>query len=136
MKQFEGFPARMQFTPIPNLFISKILPQIEDIYELKVTLHVFRAVYGKRGYPRYVTLRDLLFDSGLVKSLGGKGEESKKLLTGALDLAVKNTKRGDSVGRSWTRKTDQCCRNRYSSGYIHALRRKCWYAQSFDSRMA
>jgi DNA replication protein len=89
MKQFEGFPARMQFTPIPNLFISKILPQIEDIYELKVTLHVFRAVYGKRGYPRYVTLRDLLFDSGLVKSLGGKGEESKKLLTDALDLAVK-----------------------------------------------
>jgi DNA replication protein len=89
MKQFEGFPARMQFTPIPNLFISKILPQIQDIYELKVILHVFRAVYGKRGYPRYVTLRDLLFDSGLVKSLGGKGEESKKLLTDALDLAVK-----------------------------------------------
>jgi DNA replication protein len=89
MKQFEGFPARMQFTPIPNLFISKLLPQIEDINELKVTLHVFRAVYGKRGYPRYVTQRDLFSDSGLVKSLGGKSEESKKLLTDALDLAVK-----------------------------------------------
>ena len=89
MKQFEGFPARMQFTPIPNLFISKLLPQIEDINELRVTLHIFQVVYGKRGYPRYVTLRELLADSGLVKSLGGNSEEYKQLLSGALDLAVK-----------------------------------------------
>lgn len=89
MKQFEGFPARMQFTPIPNLFISKLLPRIEDINELKVTLHVFRAIYGKRGYPRFVTLKDLFSDSGLVKSLALKSEESKKLLRDALNLAVK-----------------------------------------------
>src|SRR4030042_3002368 len=89
MKQFEGFPARMQFTPIPNLFISKLLPRIHDIYELKVTLHIFRDIYGKRGHPRFVTLKDLLSDSGLVKSLDVKSEESAKLLSNALDLAVK-----------------------------------------------
>lgn len=89
MKQFEGFPAKMQFTPIPNVFISKLLPQIDDIYELKTTLHVFRAIYGKRGYPRFVTLDNLLSDPGLVKSLGGKSEETATLLSGALDLAVK-----------------------------------------------
>lgn len=89
MKQFEGFPSRMQFTPVPNLFISRLLPQIEDINELKVTLHIFRDIYGKRGYPRYVTLRDLLSDSGLAKSLGGKSEELKKSLSAVLDLAVK-----------------------------------------------
>ena len=88
MKQFEGFPARMQFTPIPNLFISKLLPQIEDINELRVTLHIFRAVYGKRGYPRYVTLKDLLSDPGIIKSMGGKSEELNKLLSSALDMAV------------------------------------------------
>ncbi|HEY94712.1 MAG TPA: DnaD domain protein [Dehalococcoidia bacterium] len=89
MKQFEGFPARMQFTPIPNLFISKLLPQIEDINELKVTLHIFRAVYGKRGYPRFVTFENLLSDPGLVKSLDGKSEESEKMLSSALNQAVK-----------------------------------------------
>lgn len=31
MKQFNGFPARMQFTPIPNLFFSMLLPQIDDV---------------------------------------------------------------------------------------------------------
>jgi DnaD/phage-associated family protein len=89
MKQFEGFPARMQFTPIPNLFISNLLPRIEDINELKVTLHIFRAVYGKRGYPRFITRKDLLSDTGIVRSLGAKTEESAKLLSKALDLAVK-----------------------------------------------
>jgi DnaD/phage-associated family protein len=89
MKQFEGFPARMQFTPIPNLFISKLLPRIEDINELKVTLHIFKAIYGKRGYPRFVTFKDLFSDSGLDKSLDSKNEESGKLLKDALNLAVK-----------------------------------------------
>ena len=89
MKQFEGFPARMQFTPIPNLFISKLLPQIEDINELKVTLHIFRAVYGKRGYPRFVTRKDLITDPGIIRSLDAKTDESEKLLSNALDMAVK-----------------------------------------------
>ena len=89
MKQFEGFPARMEFTPIPNLFISKLLPQIEDINELKVTLHIFRAVYGRRGYPRFVSRKDLISDPGIIRSLDAKTEESEKLLSNALDMAVK-----------------------------------------------
>ena len=89
MKQFEGFPARMEFTPIPNLFISKLLPQIEDINELKVTLHIFRAVYGRRGYPRFVSRKDLISDPGIIRSLNAKTEESEKLLSNALDMAVK-----------------------------------------------
>lgn len=51
MKQFSGFPAKMQFTPVPNSFFSTLLPQISDIAELKTTLHIFRALYHKRGYP-------------------------------------------------------------------------------------
>jgi len=40
MKQFTGFPAKMQFTPLPNFFFSTLLPQISDIAELKTTLHL------------------------------------------------------------------------------------------------
>ncbi|GAH34088.1 unnamed protein product, partial [marine sediment metagenome] len=31
MEQFKGFPAKMQFTSLPNLFFSSLLPQISDI---------------------------------------------------------------------------------------------------------
>ncbi|MBI2288124.1 MAG: primosomal replication protein N, partial [Chloroflexi bacterium] len=58
MKQFSGFPARMQFTPIPNLFFSSLLPDINDITELKVTLHIFWLLYPKRGSLRFTTYRE------------------------------------------------------------------------------
>jgi len=51
MKQFNGFPARTEFTPLPNIFFSSLLPQIDDIAELKTTLHVMAMLYRKKGYP-------------------------------------------------------------------------------------
>ena len=57
MKKFSGFPARMEFTPVPNLFINSLMPQISDVTELKVTLHLFAALYRKLGYPRFITTR-------------------------------------------------------------------------------
>jgi len=87
MKAFSGFPARTKFTPIPNVFFSAVLPDIDDLAEFKVTLHVFWAVYQKRGYPRFVTYRELLADPDLMKGLGG-GESRTEELRRGLDLAV------------------------------------------------
>jgi len=70
MKSFAGFPRRMQFTPLPNLFFSELLPEIDDVAELKVTLHIFQALYQKRGYPRFVTYGELIGDRALVAGVG------------------------------------------------------------------
>jgi DnaD/phage-associated family protein len=87
MKQFSGFPAKMKFTPVPNPFFSALLPQISDIAELKTTLHVFWAIYQKRGYPRFITYRELLGSKSLMSSLGGASPG--KLLRQALEMATK-----------------------------------------------
>jgi DNA replication protein len=73
MTEFTGFPQKMRFTPIPNLFFSSVLPRIEDLVELKVTLHVFWALYQRQGYPRFVTFNELLGDAALISGI--KGEE-------------------------------------------------------------
>jgi len=70
MSPFPGFPQRMRFTPLPNLFFSELLPQIDDIAELKATLHIFWTLYQKRGYPRFVTYRELLGDKMLMRGIG------------------------------------------------------------------
>ena len=59
MGKFEGFSGRMRFTAIPNVFFSSLLPEITDIAELKTTLHIFWLLYGKRGYPRFVSYTEL-----------------------------------------------------------------------------
>jgi DNA replication protein len=89
MKQFSGFPAKMQFTPVPNSFFSTLLPQISDIAELKTTLHIFRALYHKRGYPRFTTLRELLGDKSLMSSLKGEARPLDEILRHGLEMAVK-----------------------------------------------
>ena len=68
MKQFGGFPARVEYTGVPTVFISRLLPEIEDMAELKTTLHLFRLLSGKRGL-RFVTRGELAADAGVKDSL-------------------------------------------------------------------
>ena len=86
MSQFSGFPARMEFTPIPDYFLGVLLPRIDDIRELKATLCVLAALYRKKGHPRFVTYHELLGNDGLMKSL--KGDKTpEEALQRALQMA-------------------------------------------------
>ena len=89
MEQFRGFPAKMQFTPLPNLFFSSLLPQISDIIELKTTLHILWALYHKRGYPRFITYRELLSNTSLMSSLKEAAKPPGEALRQALEMATK-----------------------------------------------
>ncbi len=82
MKQFEGFPSggRVEFTSIPKVFFSSLLPRITDMAELKTTLHVMAVLYAKKGYPRYVTYAELLGNASLMSSLKGSEEALRKAL--------------------------------------------------------
>jgi DNA replication protein len=84
MEQFKGFPAKSQFTAVPNAFFSALLPQISDIAELKTTLHIFQTLYSKRGYPRFTSYQELLGNKSLMSSL-----KDEKALRNALEAAIK-----------------------------------------------
>lgn len=90
MKQFSGFPSsgRIEFTPIPNVFFSSLLSQIDDMAELKTTLHVMAALYRKKGYPRFVTYQELLGNAGLMRSLKATAESPEETLREALKKAA------------------------------------------------
>ncbi|MFH1486276.1 MAG: DnaD domain protein [Chloroflexota bacterium] len=62
MTAFSGFPAKARMTPVPTLFLSDLLPQIEDVAELKATLHFLRLLTAKRSYPRFVSHGELAAD--------------------------------------------------------------------------
>ena len=88
MEHFKGFPAKMQFTPVPNLFFSRLLPQINDMAELKTTLHVLETLYHKRGYPRFVAYRELLANKSLMSSLRQITKPTDEVLRNALEMAT------------------------------------------------
>jgi DnaD/phage-associated family protein len=78
----------MQFTALPNLFFSHLLPQISDVAELKTTLYLFWIIYNKRGYSRFITYHELAGNPGLMTGLKEEGESADEVLRRALDMAV------------------------------------------------
>ena len=77
MQGFAGFPDGMRrATPIPNLFFSDLLPLIDNMAELKVTLYAFWALGQREGAVRYLRLTDFMNDPVLLKAMGGPNIQS------------------------------------------------------------
>ncbi|HYA99839.1 MAG TPA: DnaD domain protein [Ktedonobacteraceae bacterium] len=75
MTLFAGFPSgKNPYVPVPEVFFTELLPEIEDTAELKVTLHLFWLLSQKQGDPRCVSERELLTDRILLQSLKRKGD--------------------------------------------------------------
>jgi DNA replication protein len=86
MIEFKGFPNRMQFTPVPNIVFSSLLPQIHDITELKALFYVFEIVYPKKGNLKFFTIHDLWREASLMSSLAVTPQET---VVKALESLVK-----------------------------------------------
>lgn len=65
MKPFPGFSRKTRYTPIPTPFFH-LLPDIDDLWELKATLFVFWLLSQKRGYPRFVSLGEISKEGDLL----------------------------------------------------------------------
>jgi DNA replication protein len=72
---FAGFPPGPNpYTPLPDAFFTSALPEIEDVNEVKVALHLFWLLYQKVGEPRCASDRELLADPLLRRALRRRGD--------------------------------------------------------------
>jgi DnaD/phage-associated family protein len=89
MRGFAGFPAgKLATTPIPNLFFSELLPLVDHLAELKVTLHLFWLIGRKTGALRYARLDELLADNRLLAGLAEEPAAAETILRDALERAI------------------------------------------------
>jgi DNA replication protein len=89
MKQFPGFPeGKIRFTNIPNPFFHQLLPDIDDLDELKVTLYAFWRLDHMEGSFRYLRPENFLEDKVFIQGLGNSPEEASLALNEALKRCV------------------------------------------------
>ncbi len=91
MTNFAGFPSgKNPYVPVPEVFFTALLPEIEDSAELKVTLHLFWVMAQKQGNPRCASDRELLADATLMRSLKRQGDPrpAEERLRQGLEQAV------------------------------------------------
>lgn len=69
-EKFGGFLKQNgKATPLPAAFFSELLPLVDDLCELKVTLFCFWALYQKEGRFRYLRRHDFAGDAALMRGL-------------------------------------------------------------------
>jgi DNA replication protein len=92
MKGFAGFPAGKQpSVPLPELFFTELLPEMDHLGELKLTLHVFWLLVrweGKKGGRPCVSYEELTADRRLLDGLASPGLSPEEALRDALERAV------------------------------------------------
>jgi DNA replication protein len=89
MKGFAGFPeGRLALTAVPNLFFSELLPQIDHLGEMKITLYAFWALSKKPPEKRYLTFAEMVADERLLQALNERTLSAEEALQEAVERAV------------------------------------------------
>ncbi len=67
MKTFSGFPdGELKMSALPEMFYTGLLPLIDDLLEMKVTVACFRLCWQKSGLVRWTTSAELMRDPALA----------------------------------------------------------------------
>lgn len=86
MKTFSGFlSGKVRTASLPEPVFTDLIPLIDDLAELKLTLHVLWRLGRQRGKVRYLRQADLASDPVLLSGLGDAPAET---LARALERAV------------------------------------------------
>ena len=86
---FDGFPeGKVDFARIPDPFFSQLLPQIDHLGELKLTLYALWRLGRMDGEFRYLREADFVADEHFMSGMGATAEEAESALRESLDRAT------------------------------------------------
>lgn len=89
MSSFQGFQdQKTHLIPIPSTFFNELLPLIDHLGELKVTLYAFWFLYEQEGNLRFIRYQDFMEDKGFLDGLGNSYEMQVKNLNAGLKNAL------------------------------------------------
>jgi DNA replication protein len=136
MEGFTGFPDGVRdFTSVPDLFFSELMPIIDDLSELKVTLYCLWLVQQKQGEMRHVTDAELSADAVLMGGLEDADLPAKEALRLGLERAVaRGTLLEVSVERAGqSRETWYFINSERGRGAVERIERGEWVPQDAEA---
>jgi DNA replication protein len=88
MQGFNGFPAKGRMVKIPGLFFSDLVPQIDSLAELKVTLYCFWRLQFKEGDVLFLQRSEIEEDAAFMGGLAVREKQRLEVLEDGLERAV------------------------------------------------
>ena len=106
MQKFKGFTRGQGLSQIPSQFFNELLPLIDDVAELKVTLFCMWALQQKEGDYKYLRYAELVENEILMAGLRLLDEDADAVLDQALEKAEA---RGTLLSAVISVKDDEVC---------------------------
>jgi len=78
---FNGLPNKVSFDRIPSTFFSELMPKIDHLGELKLTLYFLWRLDRMEGEFPYLTEADILADSRFILGLANSPDAAAATLT-------------------------------------------------------
>ena len=89
MSSFKGFPSgKVSFTHIPEPFFSELLPQVDDLHELKILLYFIWRVGKMEGNFHCLKAGDMMQDKTFLAGMGGNEEEARENINSGIQKAA------------------------------------------------
>lgn len=86
---FNGFQEnKKKFVALPDQFFSELLPAIEDINELKLTIYILWSAYTQGDFATAFNQQDFLMDAKFVNGLNVEGAAAESVIAACLEKAV------------------------------------------------
>jgi DNA replication protein len=90
MSDFKGFPeGKVHLTPVPSQFFTELLPQMDQLGEVKLILYIFWRLDHMEGAFRYLRRLDLLSDAKFLEGMGATSEAAQAAIDSALEQTLK-----------------------------------------------
>ena len=88
MQGFGGFGQKGRLIKVPGQFFSDLLPQIDSLAELKVTLYCFWRLQKSEGQLAYLRQREVLADDIFMNGMGARQSAQREAVLDGLERAV------------------------------------------------
>ena len=90
VSSFPGFAAgAARLTAVPETFFTELLPAIDNLAEMKVTLYALWHLEKQEGDLRFIRFEDFAADRRLMAGLTGDSDETLATLVDGLERAVR-----------------------------------------------
>jgi len=88
--KFDGLPdEKTHFDRLPTAFFTELMPQIDHLGELKLTLYFLWRLDRMEGEFRYLLKDEILADNTFMSGLASSMQEAKDILSDSLSRCLK-----------------------------------------------